>query len=177
MKFIHMIYPVIGIMLALVLCITPVAAVSGSDFDIDIENDEDGFPLTYIYHNVNNPNDEYIHIDVRGTLWLYSVVTFKPANVPDAPVMVVTTPNHKRSIHLSSSVDEWEIKYYSTAKQSVSLPDDKYLKNAGVVNLYKVFGEYIYVNNLILNLKWEQAITCPLTSYMCAITYVIPDVD
>ena len=168
---------IIGIVLALVLCIAPVAAVSGTDFNIVIDEDEDGFPLTYTYRNMNNLDEEYIRIFTHGTVWLYSVVTFKPANIPDAPVMVVDTSNHKRSIHLTTTVDDWEIKYYSTAKSSVSLPDPDYLKNAGVVNLYKVFGEYIYVNNLILNLKWEQVITCPLTQYACSITYVIPDVD
>ncbi len=161
MKIIHMIYPVIGIMMALVLCISPVAAVSGTDFDIVV--DESGKIPTYKYLNPNykvhpdcpnSPGEKYFRIHTKGTFFSYSLVTFKPANIPDAPVMVVDT-NGKREIYLPyHSVDEWEIKFYC-CKNPIDQPDDKYLKNAGVVNVKEVFGEYL-PRGLDLVLSWAQ---------------------
>lgn len=43
------------IMLALVLCISPVAAVSGDDFEVVI--DKSGDINTYTYFNKNNPDE------------------------------------------------------------------------------------------------------------------------
>ena len=182
MKIIHMIYPVIGIMLALMLCITPVAAVSADDFEIDIEMNKDGMSGTYTYRNINNPDEEYIEIITDGTEVLNSIVTFKPANIPDAPVMVVNTTRALLFLHpythiyLPMSVDEWEIKYYSEKYDYTNpylQPDDKYLKNAGVVNLKEYFGHNIR-NGLYLELSWDQYINS-----MCYVlhTWDIPDVD
>jgi hypothetical protein len=139
----------IGLALALVLCISPVAAVSGSDFDI----------LTYAEDNVNvykyfksNSYDKYFKIHTDGTSWLKSLVTFKPANIPDAPTMVVDT-NSKCDIYLPYySVNDWEIKYYSHF-WSIS-QDMDFLKNAGVMNL-KVFGGHIW-DSLVLELSNDQ---------------------
>ena len=154
----------IGIMLALMLCITPVAAVSDDDFEVDI--DESGDPdvptseaevtgddfeivtwqagtwrvNSYKYLNTNDPDEQYIAIGALGTRW-HSQLTVQAVGIPNAPVMVVDT-YYMASIYLPRSVDEWEIKYYSAFGEYPST-DNKYLKNAGVVNLNKVFGEYI----------------------------------
>ena len=50
-----------------------------------------GMPWTYEYCNMNGLNEKYIDIYTKGTFWKYSFVTFKPANIPDAPTMVVDT--------------------------------------------------------------------------------------
>ena len=144
----------IGIMLALVLCITPVAAVSNDDFEIVSGKEEGDFYYTYKYRNMNNPDEIYTYITTSGTRWLYSLVTFQPANISDAPVMVVDTSNKNAFINLSRSVDDWEIKFYSSP-DSFSQPDDKYLKNAGVLNLNEYFGKYIE-KGLSLELSWGQ---------------------
>lgn len=126
------------------------------------------------YCNVSNPNEEYINIFTDGTLILYSLVTFKPANIPNALTMVVDT-NGARYIHLPKSVDEWEIKYYSSFR-SISYPYDKYLKNAGVVNLKEYFGDSIPGKELRLELTGGQYIRLggifPLVR-----RWSIPDVD
>ena len=46
--------------MALVVCITPVAAVSADDFEIVTMRD--GEYTNYEYHNVNNPVEEYTRI-------------------------------------------------------------------------------------------------------------------
>ena len=56
------------------------------------------------------PNEEYIWITTSGTFKLYSLVTFKPANIDDAPLMVIDTYRNKVTIGLPRSVDEWEVK-------------------------------------------------------------------
>lgn len=113
MKIIHMIYPVIGIMLALMLCITPVVAVSGDDFEIGIYKTEPSHGhATYKYWNLNNKSEVYTYIATGYTIFLDSQITFKPANIPDAPVMVVDTWFEEAQIYLPRSVDEWEIKCY-----------------------------------------------------------------
>ena len=159
-------YIIIGIMMALVLCITPVAAVSADDFEIDVEMNKDGMSGTYTYFNVNNQSEEYIKIITDGTEVLNSIVTFKPANIPDAPTMVVKTTRALIFLHpytyiyLPMSVDEWEIKYYSEKYDYTNpylQPDDKYLKNAGVVNLNEYFGKDVKVG-LYLELSWDQYI-------------------
>ena len=115
MKIIRMIYPVIGIVLVLALCITPVAAVSADDFNVDVK--EGYYYKTYTYSYVDKPKEKYIEIITDGTHGLYSYVTFKPANIKGAPVMVVDTGNTDKhvTIYLPHSVDEWEIKYYSNS--------------------------------------------------------------
>ena len=166
MKFKFML---IGIALALVLCISPVAAVSGNDFGI--ENDESGDYESYTYHNVNDPNEKYTKIYTGGTRWLNSIVTFKPANIPDAPRIGVDT-NKRACIYLPQSVDEWEIKYYSRFFFTPRL-DDKYLKNAGIVNLNE-FLEGCTSSELILELSWGQFISQKFDPQH---RYNIPDVD
>ena len=148
-----------GIALVLMLCISPVAAVSGTDFEIYI-NKENGKPVTYTYYNQKNPYDEYIKVHSSGTDWKYSIVTFKPANIEGAPVMIVDTYKNKVNIRLPRSVDDWEIKYYSNGDRLCPFcqPDDKYLKNAGVVNLNEEFEKYI-PDGLILELGWGQFIS------------------
>ena len=96
----------------------------------------------YTYRNDTNPAEKYIEIFVNGTFWLKSFVTLKPANIPDAPVMVVDTYMFKGYIDLPQSVDDWEVKYYSRFFYPPSL-DVEFLKNAGVVNLKKELGKYI----------------------------------
>ena len=128
----------------LALCISPVAAVTGDDFEIVTR--KDGEYTNYEYHNVNNPVEEYTRI-IPGNIkcgWR-SFVTFKPANIEGAPVMVVDTYCKEAYIYLPRSVDEWEIKYYhgDSYNLAISYLDDKYLKNAGVVNLNKVFGDHV----------------------------------
>jgi hypothetical protein len=152
----------IGTMLVLMLCISPVVAVSGSDFDIDIDNFNDDGHDTYKYYNKNIQYEKYIHIHTSGTSWLCSLVTFKPANIPDAPVMVVDTSYYEKEILLTNSVDEWEIKYYSAFGKRLKNPDEKYLKNKGVFNLNELFGEYISKGSwLELQLSRGQYIWCP----------------
>ena len=92
------IYLLIGIMMALMLCITPVAALTGDDFEIVTM--KDGEYTNYEYHNVNNPVEEYTMItpgNIKGG-WR-SFVTFKPANIDGAPVMVVDTWYRNTMIH------------------------------------------------------------------------------
>jgi hypothetical protein len=145
---------IIGIMMALMLCITPVAAVSGTDFEIVVGANE--YRKTYKYRNVNDPDEKYTRILTYGTLRKYSLVTFKPANIPDAPEMVVDTKNGSKDIYLPQSVDVWDIKYYSHSSP-MSSPSHKYLKNAGVVNLNEYFkGEFR--NYLYLELSLGQYI-------------------
>jgi hypothetical protein len=166
----------IGIALAalvLMLCISPVVAVSGSDFDIDIDNFNDDGHDTYKYYNKNIQYEKYIHIHTGGTNWLCSLVTFKPANIPDAPVMVVDTSYYEKEILLTNTVDKWEIKYYSVFGKRLKNPDEKYLKNAGVVNLNEFFKDNIEkVIHLELSV-WQYLVYIgDLEHY-----WVIPDVD
>lgn len=143
------VYMIIGIAMVLVLCISPVAAVSADDFEIVI--DDSGDIPTYKYSNPNykmhpdcpnSPGEKYFLISCRGTSWLKSFVTFKPADIPDAPTMMVDT-NGKADIYLPyHSVDKWEIKYYSNFRK-MSPPYDKYLKNAGTVDVKLVFRQYL----------------------------------
>ena len=96
---------------------------------------------------------------------------FKPVNIPDAPVMLVDTSN-PTYICLTQSVDEWEIKYYSSP-DSFSQPDDKYLKNAGVVNLNEHFKGYIK-DGLVLELSSGQFISQKFAPWP---RWSIPSVD
>ena len=182
MKIIRMI---IGIMMALMLCITPVAAVSADDFEIVIyKSDEKNIFTgssklsTYTYRNLNNMSEEYIWINTTGTNNMFSYVTFKPANIPDAPTMVVDTGGSTLAlpalvtIYLPRSVDEWEIKYYSRLTEYPTITDEC-LKNAGTVNLNKFFGEYIR-HGLFMRLSMTQCLhTVQYSSYY----WFIPDVD
>lgn len=154
------VYMIIGTMLVLALCITPVAAVSGDDFKV-LKYKEDGI-FWHKYRYMAYSNDEYIEIHPGWTLLLDSMVTFKPANIPDAPVMMVDT-NDPVDIYLPYySVSVWEIKYYSNFRD-MSPPYDKYLKNAGTVNVKMVFGEYL-PRGLELWLSAEQLL-CTKHSY------------
>ena len=164
MKIIHVI---IGIMLALMLCITPVAAVSADDFKIDVE--EDGKLSKYTYCNVNKPKEKYIQITTYSTR--YSLITFQPANIPGAPVMVVNTGHRSSDIFLPRSVDEWEIKSYGSDKP-FDQPDDKLLKNAGVVNLGKISKKYTSAKYDLVQGKYIII----LNSEHRELIYTIPDV-
>ena len=164
----------IGIMLVLALCISPVAAVSGTDFEV-VAMEDSNYDV-YAYRNVINPVEKYTSIYSSGTHWLNSYVTIKPANIPDAPVMVVHSVyvplfHHQKHILLPRSVDEWEIKYYSSCSHKTSI-DDKYLKNAGVVNLNEFFGEHIK-DGLNLELSTGQYI---YPMYRLDLKYTIPSV-
>ena len=163
----------IGIMLALVVCITPVAAVSADDFEVDVE--EGYYYKTYTYTYVDKPKEKYIEIITDGTYGMYSYVTFKPINIKNASVMVVDTGNTDKliTIYLPRSVDEWEIKYYSCF-DSFSQPDDKYLKNAGTVNLKKFFEKCIS-EGLWLELSLGQYIASS-HKVITGIRYSLPDV-
>ena len=172
-------FMLIGLALALMLCISPVAAVSGNDFEIEI--DESGIIYSYKYCNVNDPDEEYFEIFTQGTTVMHSFVTFKPANIPDAPKMVVSTyggikekiplPRQfslPRKFYLPKSVDEWVIKYYSSLCYE-SKPKPRTLKNACVINLNEYFGEnahYFY-----LELSAGQFILSDTAK-----CYIIPDV-
>jgi hypothetical protein len=157
--------------LALMLCISPVAAVSGSDFEIV----HDCYYVygTYKYYNTVDPDEKYIHIFTEGTNWLKSYVSFKPANIPDAPVMMVNTDGI-RSIKLPRCVDDWEIKYYSRFCGLMPFhPTEKYLKNKGIVNLNEFFKDNIEkVIHLELSVWQYLVYTGDLEHY-----WVIPDVD
>ena len=146
-------FMLIGIALVLMLCISPVAAFTGDEY-IDVL-DESGDIPSYTYKNWAYLNEEYIHIVTYGTKILYSMVTFRPVNIPDAPKMVVYT-NGKCDIYLPQSVDEWEIKYYSRWRHEPNICVE-HLKNSGVVNLNKHFGKYIE-KGLILKLSTGQFI-------------------
>ena len=164
------IYLLIGIMLALMLCITPVAAVTGDDFEVFTDmNDKLN---KYIYRNTDNPFEKYIEIYTPGTQYLHSLVTFKPANIEGAPVMVVDTYKKRAVIYLPRIVDDWEIKFYSNS-EPLSHPDPDYLKNAGVVNLNEKFEKYI-PDGLILELGWGQFISQKFAPWP---RYSIPSVD
>jgi hypothetical protein len=141
----------IGLALLLMLCISPVAAVSGGGFEIVI--DDSGDIPTYKYYNKYTPWEKYFKIHTDGTNVLNSLVTFKPANIPDAPTMVVDTFRKSSDIYLPyHSVDDWEIKYYSHFGRISQ--DMDFLKNAGVMNLM-VFGDHIW-DSLVLELSKDQ---------------------
>lgn len=167
------------IMLALVLCTAPVAAVCGDDFDV--VEDETGIIYKYKYVNKNDPDEKYFEIFTQGTTVLHSFVTFKPANIPDAPKMVVSTygglyesvplPRQfslPRKFFLPKSVDKWEIKYYSSLCYEPK-PKPRCLKNACVVNLNEYFGENAHY--LHLELSAGQFILSDTGG-----CYIIPDV-
>ena len=109
---------------------------------------------------------------------MFSYVTFKPANIEGAPVMVVNTGEStlalpaKVSIYLPMSVDEWEIKYYSRLNEYPLLTDE-YLKNAGTINMNEQFGHYIrYGLSLELSLNQRlHAVQCP----SCSVCWLIPE--
>lgn len=143
----------IGLALLLMLCISPVAAVSGTDFE-EVISKVDGVN-TYKYLNLNDPDEEYTAISYVGTACLISFVTFRAANIPDAPAMLART-NCRGIIYLPRSVDEWEIKYYSRFWHEPNICKE-HLKNSGVVNLNKEFGKYID-NWLHLELSTGQCI-------------------
>ena len=126
----------------------------------------------HIYQTILVPNEEYIWVTTCGTSQLYSLVTFKPANIDDAPLMVIDTYRKKATIGLPRSVDEWEIKYYSYSKPLLK-PDRDYLKNAGVVNLNEKF-RYHVKDGLALELSWGQFISRRSFSLP---RYSIPAVD
>ena len=103
----------IGIMLVLMLCISPVVAVSGTDFEVGIYKTEPSHGhATYKYWNLNNKSEVYTYIATGYSIFLDTQVTFKPANIPDAPVMEVNTWLTEAQIYLPRSVDEWEINCY-----------------------------------------------------------------
>ena len=154
-------YIIIGIMMVLMLCISPVVAVDF--YMVDVDKDEDGVIQSYTYRNILNKSEEYIKISSKGTTILCSLVTFEPVNVPYTPRMVVHTTdcydikvNSPVYIYLPKSVDEWEIKYYSHHR-SFYTQEPKYLKNAGTINLNEYFGEYIW-DGLYLELGVDQKI-------------------
>ena len=161
----------IGLALALMLCISPVAAVSGDDFEVVI--DKSGDINTYKYCNKNTPGEKYIELHSDGTHWLNSIVTFKPANIPNAPMMVVSG-RYPSNIYLPKSVDEWEIKYYSRPFYSPSL-DVEFLKNADVVNLKEFFGDHVD-GGLYLWLSLYQVITTGPVGIDSSIVYYLKDV-
>lgn len=164
------IYLLIGTMLVLVLCITPVVAVSGDDFE-DVFEVVDGVD-TYTYLNLNDPDEKYTKIECTRTYILKSFVTFRPHNIPDAPKMLVHTNKGSRIIYLPKSVDEWEIEYYSQFWYEPNLAKE-YLKCSGVINLNEYFGEYIE-KGLYLYLSTNQEIS----SVMRPLRYwAIPAVD
>lgn len=133
-------FMLIGLALALMLCISPVAAVSGDDFK-EVISKVDGVD-TYKYLNLNDPDEKYTKIECTRTYILKSFVTFRPHNIPDAPKMLVHTNKGSRIIYLPKSVDEWEIEYYSRFWYEPNLAKE-YLKCSGVVNLNSYFGKYI----------------------------------
>lgn len=172
-------YLLIGIVIILGLFICPASAFTGDDFRIKI--DESGLIYSYKYTNINNPDEEYFEIFTQGTTVLHSYVTFKPANIPDAPKLVVSTygginesvplPRQfsmPRQFSLPKSVDEWEIKYYSSLCYEPK-PKPWALKNACVINLNEYFGESAHY--LHLELSAGQFIVSD-TAKM----YIIPDV-
>ena len=170
MKFKFML---IGIALALMLCISPVAAVSGNDFEIYISQT---YPThghgTYKYWNLNNKSEIYTFITTGYTIITDSLVTFKPANIPDAPVMEVDTYMNTGEIFLPRSVDEWEIEYYSRFWHEPNICGE-HLKCSGVVNLNEYFGKYIE-KGLYLSVSHNQSfssVSRPLRYW------AIPDVD
>ena len=167
MKIIRMIF---GIMLALVLCISPVVAVTGDDFK-DVFEVVDGVD-TYKYLNLNDPDEKYTKILCSHTYILCSFVTFRPANIPDAPKMLVHTNKGSRIIYLPKSVDEWEIEYYSRFWHEPNICGE-HLKCSGVVNLNEYFGKYIE-KGLYLSVSHNQSfssVSRPLRYW------AIPDVD
>lgn len=137
------------------LCITPAAAVSADDFTFKIRYDDYYSYNECTYLNIADRNEKYIHIHAYGTIWLFSLVTFKPVNIPDAPEMVVDT-YYYWDISLPQSVDKWEIRYYSRFGDLYE-PDVKYLKNRGFINLIEFFGDRI-PEGLDLELSTRQCI-------------------
>jgi hypothetical protein len=149
----------IGIALALVLCISPVGAVYGNDFDIYIDNFNDDGHDTYKYYNKYTPSEKYICLHAQHSKIYTSLVTFKPANLKGAPVMVVDTSFYDKDIYLTNTVDKWEIKVYYSFSKRLTEPDDKYLYNAGVLSMYDTFRPwYRYGGDLRFELSSEVSI-------------------
>jgi hypothetical protein len=152
-------FMLIGLALALVLCISPVVAVSGSDFEIVV--DESGDIPTYKYYDMYSSSSNYIQLRTDGTRCLNSIVVFKPHNIPGAPMMTVNTYKRSAIIYLPKSVDEWEIEYYSCSKTYI-YPCKAFLKNAGVVNLNEFYKGHNW-EYLDLELSKRQCISSPYT--------------
>ena len=173
------IYLLIGIMLALVVCITPVAALTGDDFEIVTEKIGCSTDM-YKYSYLSDPNEEYTKIATDCTVVVYTYVTFKPANIPDAPVMVVDTHQHWAHVYLPKCVDEWEVKYYLCYDCSY------HLKSAGVINLNEFiegyfmkgvwFDEFIE-RGLHLEIGWFGLNACIRSDVTPCYCWHIPDVD
>ena len=167
---------IIGIALVLALCISLVAAVSGTDFEVVKYGSGD--IVSYKYRNINDLNEEYTTIYTAGTKIKHSYVSFQPANIPNARLMMVNTDGN-RKIFLPRSIDEWEIKFYSCWYEMDeghghhSVYHLSHLRNIGVVNLNEYFGEYVKTG-LCLELSWGQFIAPPHDS---SFRYSIPDVD
>ena len=166
-------FMLIGIALVLMLCISPVAAVCGDGFEIVIGNTDGIESHTYYYKD--NPNEKYTEIYTPGSYFHYSKIMFRPANIPDAPMMFVDVSD-ERYIYLPQCVDDWEIRYY-TCHSDMNCGDHSghnHFKNEGVVNLNEYFGEHIkyglflvQIGNPIIASQWD-----PLSK-----PYYIPDVD
>lgn len=154
-----------------------------NEMNYEIVTEMSGPIHTYKYLNRNDPNEEYTVIySVEGTRWKYSLVTFKPENIPDAPEMIVdtsgryfTNKEERRLIYLPRSIDKWEIEFYSCKKKYNLYPCKAYLKNAGVVNLNEEFKNSTSME-LELYLRVGQSIIGkgPRNS---AYFWDIPDVD
>ena len=74
---------IIGLALALMLCISPVAAVSGNDFEI-VEDWSGDIP-TYKYYNKYTPGERYINLYTEGTCLMSGKlnITVVPTHYPD----------------------------------------------------------------------------------------------
>lgn len=170
----------IGLALALMLCISPVGAVSGSDFDIDIDNFNDDGHDTYKYYNKYTPSEKYIRLHTQHSKLYSSLVTFKPANIPDAPMMMVDTSFYDKDIYLTNTVDKWEIKVYYCFSKRLHEPDPEYLYNAGVVSMYDTFRPwYRYGGDLCFELSSDVSIWgyyCDWCGYIALYQYYIPKV-
>ena len=109
----------IGLALALVLCISPVVAVTGDDFK-DVFEVVDGVD-TYKYLNLNDPGEKYIELHTEGTRCLNSIVVFKPANIPDAPMMKVDTFKKSSVILLPTPPSAGQLLLFSNSNVYVLL--------------------------------------------------------
>ena len=100
----------IGIALLLALCISPVTAVSGDDFEVVI--DKSGDINTYTYFNKNNPDEEYgVLLALSPNL---SLVTTVITPVMGSGPSMYLPPNIHAVIYLPCCFKEWQIKYYYT---------------------------------------------------------------
>jgi hypothetical protein len=144
---------------------------SSNGFEINHYSNDGNDYSWYVYTDTKNPNDQCYDLFTRGTKWLNSIVTFRPANIPGALTMNVDT-HRPRHISLPRSIDVWEVKYYSSFWY-FDYPEPKKLKNSGIFNLREITNQTT-LKHIYMELSLDQYLSPGGPDNT---KYYIPDVD